>query len=73
MLTNVRAKVVRCTWIGEQTWFELLNYWDTQKFKEKSTKNKMNRTSARSEALHSPNQNSHSDIDLGKYSSLSYI
>jgi len=33
--------------------FELLNYWDSQKFKDKSTQNKVNRGSARGGALHS--------------------
>ena len=37
MLTKTRAKGSRPTWIGEQAWGELLNYWDTQKFKEESS------------------------------------
>jgi len=43
MLTKARSKVVRYTWIGENAWGELLNYRDTQMFKEKSTQNKINR------------------------------
>jgi len=53
MLTKVREKGVRPTWIGEQVWVELLNYWDSQNFKDKSTQNKVNRDSARGGELHS--------------------
>jgi len=28
-------------WIGEEAWGGLLSYWDTQKFKEKSSQNKL--------------------------------
>ena len=44
MLTTARTKGVRPNWIGEQTWVELLNYWDSQQFKNKSTQNKANRS-----------------------------
>ncbi len=62
MLTKARRKVVRPIWIGQQAWVELLNYWDSQKFKDKSTQNKANRSSARGGALHSTGRKSHSDI-----------
>ncbi|XP_068501886.1 uncharacterized protein [Phaseolus vulgaris] len=62
MLTKARRKAVRPIWIGQQAWVELLNYWDSQKFKDKSTQNKANRSSARGGALHSTGRKSHSDI-----------
>jgi len=62
MLTKDRAKGVQPIWIGEQAWDELLNYWDSQQFKDKSTQNKSNRGSAHGGALHSTIQKSHSDI-----------
>ena len=61
-MTKARAKSVRPIWIGEQAWAELLNYWDSQQFKDKSTQNKANRGSARGGALHSTGQKSHLDI-----------
>jgi len=33
MLSKVRVKSSKPSWIGEETWSELLNYQDTQKFK----------------------------------------
>jgi len=30
----------RPTWMDKEAWCELLSYWDTQKFKEKSSQNK---------------------------------
>ena len=53
MLTKAKEKSVRPTLIGEQACVELLNYWDTQNFKDKSTQNKVNRASACGGALHS--------------------
>jgi len=53
MLTKARAKGVRSIWISDQAWAELLSYWDSQQFKDKSTQNKANRGSARGGELHS--------------------
>jgi len=73
MLTKVRAKAVRPIWIGEQARVELLIYWDTQKFKEKSIQNKVNMTSARDGTLHSTGRKSHLDIVVTLVSTLSYM
>ncbi|XP_068495492.1 uncharacterized protein [Phaseolus vulgaris] len=65
MLSKARVKGSRPTWIGEEAWGELLNYWDSQKFKDKSSQNKINRSSVRGGALHSSGRKSHLDIALG--------
>jgi len=57
--------------MGEEAWGGLLSYWDTQKFKEKSSHNKINRSSGRGGALHSSGHKSHLDIALGLISIIS--
>jgi len=73
MLTKARAKDSRPTWIREQAWGELLNYWDTEKFKEKSSQNKINRSSVWGGALHSTGRKSHLHIALGLVSILDHL
>ena len=73
MLTKARIKGTRPIWIGEQTWGELLNYWDSQKFKEKSSQNKINQSSARGGALHSTGCRSHLDIALNLVSIMTLL
>jgi len=41
MLSKAWVKGTIPSWIGEQTWSKLLNYWDNKKFKEKSFQNKV--------------------------------
>nr|KYP47734.1 hypothetical protein KK1_030616 [Cajanus cajan] len=65
MLTKARCKGVRPHWIGEQAWDDLLKYWDSNKFKEKSTRNKNNRASTRGGALHTTGRKSHLEVALG--------
>jgi len=62
MLTKARTKGVRPTWICELAWDDLLSYWDSQQFKDKSTQNKVNTGSTRGGALHSRGRKSHTDI-----------
>ncbi|XP_027904285.1 uncharacterized protein LOC114164025 isoform X2 [Vigna unguiculata] len=64
MLTKARVRGNKPSWIGEQAWSALLNYWDSEKFKERSSRNKINRSSARGGALHSTGRKSHLDIAL---------
>jgi len=59
--------------IGEQAWAELLNYWVSQQFKDKSTPNKANRGSARGGALHSIGRKSHSDIVVTLVNTCHYL
>jgi len=73
MLSKARVKGSRPTWIGEEAWGELLNYWDSQKFKDKSSQNKINRSSVRGGALHSSGRKSHLDIALGLVSITHYL
>jgi len=65
MLGKARVKATKPSWIGEQAWICLLNYWDFKKFKEKSIQNKLNRSLTRGRALHSTGRKSHLDIALG--------
>ncbi|WVZ21389.1 hypothetical protein V8G54_008711 [Vigna mungo] len=65
--TKFKARVTwapQDDWIGEQAWSALLNYWASEKFKERSSRNKINRSSARGGALHSTGRKSHLDIAL---------
>jgi len=57
--------------MGEEAWGGLLSYWDTQKFKAKSSQNKINRSSGQGGALHSSGLKSHLDITLGLVSIIS--
>jgi len=59
------VKATRPSWIGENTWTGLLNYWDSKKFKEKSIQNKLNRSSTRGGTVGSTSCKSHIDIALG--------
>ena len=61
-LTKARTRDSRPTWMGEEEWGGLLSYWDTQKFKEKSSQNKINLSSGRGGAMHSSRRKSHLDI-----------
>jgi len=70
ILTKARARGSRPTWMGEEAWFGLLRYWDTQKFKEQSSQNKINRNTGRGGALHSSGCKSHLDIALDLVSIL---
>ena len=53
MFSKSRVKGSRPTSIGEEEWGELLNYLDSQKFKDKSSHNKINRSSCKGGELHS--------------------
>jgi len=55
----------------EEAWGGVLSYWDTQKFKEKLSQNKINRSSGRGGALHSFGRKSHLEIPLGLVSIIS--
>jgi len=57
--------------MGEEAWSGLLSYWDTQKFKGKSSQNKINQSSGRGGALHSSGRKSHLDIALSLVSIVS--
>jgi len=61
ILTEARAHGSRPMWMGEEALGGLLSYWDTRKFKEKSSK-KNNRCSTRGGALYLSGLQSHLDI-----------
>jgi len=50
--------------MGEEAWTGLLRYWDTQKFKEQLSQNKINRNMGRGGALHSSGRKSRLNIAL---------
>jgi len=56
--------------MGEEAWAGMLSYWDTQKFKEQSSQNKINWNMGRSGALHPFGRKSHLDIALDLVSIL---
>jgi len=56
--------------MGEEAWARLLRYWDTQKFKEQSSQNKINRNTGRGGSLHSFGRKLHLDIALDLVSIL---
>ena len=70
MLTKERKKMKKPSWMGEITWAQLLDYWESKEFKEISSQNKTNRASVRGGALHSTGRKSHPEIALGLVSFL---
>ena len=71
ILRKERARGSRPTWMGKEAWSGLLSYWDSQKFKEKSSQNKINWSSGRGGALYSSGRKSHLDIALSMVSIVS--
>jgi len=59
--------------MSEEAWGGLLSYWDSQKFKEKSYQNQINRSLAWDGALHSFDRKSHLGIALGLVSIIAHF
>jgi len=70
LLSKVRVKKDKPSWMGEDAWDGLLTYWDSDKFKEISSQNKLNWSSCRGGSLHSTSHKSHLDITLGLVSTI---
>ncbi|XP_027186919.1 uncharacterized protein [Cicer arietinum] len=64
MLTKVRKKGTRPSWIGEEAWTGLQAYWEGTSFKNISNQNKTNRASTRGGAVHTSGRKAHIDVAI---------
>ncbi|XP_027186606.1 uncharacterized protein [Cicer arietinum] len=64
MLTKVRKKGTRPSWIGEEAWTSLQAYWEGTSFKNISNQNKTNRASTRGGAVHTSGRKAHIDVAI---------
>jgi len=70
LLSKARVKKLKPSWIGDEACDELLTYWNSNKFKERSSQNKLNRSSSRGWQLHLIGRKTHLDIALGLTSTI---
>ncbi|KAK2390615.1 hypothetical protein QL285_064138 [Trifolium repens] len=68
MLTKIRNKGEKPSWVGEDAYKGLLAYWKSDKFKKLSSQNKTNRGSIKGGCLHTTGRKAHHDLalDMGK-------
>ena len=64
MLTKVRKRGTRPSWMGEEAYNGLLSYWRGSTFKKISSQNKTNRASTRGGAVHTSGRKSHLDVAM---------
>jgi len=64
MLTKVRNKGKRPSWMGQDAYDRLLDYWKGDNFKKLSSQNKTNRGSIKGGALHTIGRKAHHDVTL---------
>lgn len=64
MLTKIRNKGEKPSWVGEDAYKGLLAYWKSDKFKKLSSQNKTNRGSSKGGCLHTTGRKAHHDLAL---------